>query len=259
MRQKTIRQPVKYQGRGILFGKESGLTLRPALINTGIVLNGRIKVNVKNTFIHNHTLGLRGGATKIFFTEHLLAACYGLGINNLFIDIIGKEIPFGDGSCLPFIKIIKNVGFKEHRENTEIYNLKKPFIVIKNDSFILALPAKKLTIDCYIDFPQSKIGSQFWGDFINQNIFVKELASARTFGSYRNFEYIKKMLSFEIIKKKELIMPKVFNYKNEIVRHKVLDLLGHLTLLGSRLNAKIFAYKPSHELNHQFVKRLEEL
>ncbi len=67
------------------------------------------------------------------------------------------------------------------------------------------------------------------------------------------------MVLFEIKKEKELIFPKVFRYKNEAVRHKVLDLLGHLTLLGSRLNAKIFAYKPSHELNHQFVKRLEEL
>lgn len=259
MRQKTIRQPVKYQGRGILFGKESGLSLRPALVNTGIVFNERIKANVKNAFIHNHTLGLRKDATKIFFTEHLLAVCYGLGITNLFIDVKNKEIPFSDGSCLPFIKIIKKVGIKELRENTEVYNLKKPFIVSKNDSFILALPAKKLTIDCYIDFPQSKIGSQFWGDFINQNNFIKELASARTFGSYQNYEYVKKMVLFKIKKEKKLIFPKVFRYKNEAVRHKVLDLLGHLALLGCRLNAKIFAYKPSHELNHQFVKRLEEL
>lgn len=235
------------------------MTLKPAPANTGIIFNGKIQAEVKNGFIYQHTLGLRKGVSKIYFAEHLLAACYGLGITNLFIDVISKEIPFGNGSCLPFVKIIKKAGVKEYREKSEIYNLKKPLIVSNNDTFILALPANKLSIDCFVDFPQSKIGSQFWGDFISRNNFIKELARARTFGSYRNYEYIKKMVSFEIIKEKELIIPKVFNYKNEAVRHKVLDLLGQLALLGGRLNAKIFAFKPNHKLNHQFVRKLEEL
>jgi UDP-3-O-acyl N-acetylglucosamine deacetylase len=257
--QKTIKQPIQYQGYGILFGEEAKITLKPAPVYTGIVFNREMGAEVQNAFIYKHSLGLRNNSSKIYFTEHLLATCYGLGITNLFIDVISKEVPFGNGSCLPFVKIIKKAGVKEYREKSEIYNLKKPLIVSKNDSFILALPANILSIDCFVDFPQSKIGSQFWGDFINQNNFIKELARARTFGSYRNYEFIKKILSFEVIKEKGLIIPKVFHYNNEAVRHKVLDLLGNLALLGGRLNAKIFAYKPSHKLNHQFVRKLEEL
>jgi UDP-3-O-acyl N-acetylglucosamine deacetylase len=257
--QKTINKSARYRGIGIFFGKETKIILSPAPANTGIVFNGSIQAKVKNAFIFNHSLGMKRDNTKIFFTEHLLAACYGLGINNLFIDVSGKELPFGEGSALTFVNLIKSAGIKTYQKESPTYNLDIPMIVNENDSFICALPDKKLSIDCFVDFPHSKIGKQFWGNIINLTNFENELAPARTFGTHRNYALLKKILPFKLSIANGLIFPKIRRYRNEAVRHKVLDLIGHLTLLGSRLNAKIFAFKPSHEINQGFVKKLEGL
>ena len=257
MYQKTIKKAVEYKGIGILFGKESKITLRPAAPGTGIIFNETLEARTKNAFIDKHSLGLTNGKIKIYFTEHLLAACYGLGVNDLFIDVTGKEIPFGDGSSLPFIKLIRSLGLQIYKEKSNNCFLQMPIIVSENDSFILALPSKKLSINCFVYFPQPRIGAQFWGGSINQTTILKELAPARTFGVYRNDKSLKKLLSFKLVTEDNLILPKVMRYKNEVVRHKVLDLLGHLALLNYWLNAKIFAFKPSHKLNQKFIRRLE--
>jgi UDP-3-O-[3-hydroxymyristoyl] N-acetylglucosamine deacetylase len=260
LRQTTIKKPIQYKGIGILFAKETKIKLRPAPPNTGIVFNEKIKTSVKNAFLFRHSLGLKTGKSQIFFTEHLMTTCYGLGVSNLYIDVSGKEMPFGDGSSLPFVKLIKTAGIKTYQDQWKTVNLDRPIITDSNDSFILALPAKILSIDCYVSFAQKKIGGQFFSAERCHNLkFVKDIAPARTFGSYCNYKFLKKVLPFEIITKDGLVLPKVFRFPNEVVRHKILDLLGHIALLGRQLNAKIFAYKPSHHLNQKFVRELEEL
>jgi UDP-3-O-[3-hydroxymyristoyl] N-acetylglucosamine deacetylase len=257
--QKTIKKTVEYKGIGILFGKESKITLKPAPVGTGIIFNRTIKARAKNAFIDKNSLGLTNRKIKIYFTEHLLAACYGLGVNDLFIDVTGKEIPFGDGSSLPFIRLIRSAGLKTYKEKSNNCFLPMPIIVSENDSFILALPEKKLSINCLVDFPQPRIGGQFWGGSINQTTIMSELVPARTFGPSKNYKLLEKILPFKLEIENGLIFPKIFRYKNEMVRHKILDLVGHLALLNSWLNAKIFAFKPSHELNQKFIKRLESI
>jgi UDP-3-O-acyl-N-acetylglucosamine deacetylase len=257
--QKTLKKAVEYKGIGILFGKESKITLRPAAPGTGIIFNEALKAGAKNAFIDKNSLGLTNRKIKIYFTEHLLAACYGLGVNDLFIDVTGKEIPFGDGSSLPFIKLIRSTGLKTYKEKSNNCFLLMPIIVSENDSFILALPEKKLSINCLVDFPQTRIGAQFWGGSINQTTIIKELAPARTFGPYQNYKLLEEILPFKLEIEDGLIFPKIFRYKNEMVRHKILDLVGQLALLNGWLNAKIFAFKPSHKLNQKFIKRLESI
>jgi UDP-3-O-[3-hydroxymyristoyl] N-acetylglucosamine deacetylase len=257
--QKSIKKSIEYKGTGILFGKESKLTLRPAPAGAGIVFNDTLKVCTKNAFFDKHSLGITNGKAKIYFIEHLLAACYNFGVNNLFIDVTGKEIPFGDGSSLPWVELITSTGLKTYREKRNNCFLPIPIIVCENDSFLLALPGKKLSINCFVDFPQTRIGAQFWGGPIDQTTIIKELAPARTFGTYQNGKFLKKLLPFELVTEGNLILPKKARYKNEAVRHKVLDLLGHLSLLDYLLNAKIFAFKPSHKLNQKFIRRLEAI
>ncbi len=259
MPQKTIKKPIEFKGIGILLGKESKIILQPAPPNTGIIFNQNIPSKVANAFFFQRTLGLKNGQRKIFFTEHLLAACYGLGINNLKVLVVGNEIPLGDGSALPFVRLINRAGIQDHPIPAKIYRLRTPTIVRLKDSFILALPAKMLTINCFVDFPLPSVGAQFWGNTLNLANFIKELAPARTFGQYRDKKFLNEFLPFKLYTQHGIILPKVFRYKNEMVRHKVLDLLGQLALLAGRLNAEIFAYKPSHQLNQQFVKRLEKI
>lgn len=259
MNQRTITEPVEFEGMGILFGKRSKIRLSPAPPNTGIVFNEKIRAVKENSFIFRHSLGLKEGKTKIYFTEHFLATCFGLGINNLFINLSGKELPFGDGSALPFLKLFNRVEIKVQRAQSKIYNLTAPVIVSQSaqDKFILAVPAKMLTIEYFINFPRiPPIQAQFFAKPINTTNFRKELAKARTFGYYSNLRLLKEILTFELQSYDGFILPKLPRAKNEPVSHKVLDLLGHLALLNYRLNAKVFAFQPSHKLNQEFINCL---
>uniref|UniRef100_A0A7C6EAL7 UDP-3-O-acyl-N-acetylglucosamine deacetylase n=1 Tax=candidate division WOR-3 bacterium TaxID=2052148 RepID=A0A7C6EAL7_UNCW3 len=304
MKQKTIKEPVGYKGMGILFGKESKMSLSPAPPNTGIIFNEKVCATRKNSFIYKHSLGLQEGRTKIYFTEHFLATCFGLGISNLFITVSGKELPFGDGSALPFLKLLLRAGIECQEAERKIYNLSLPVLVldrkpcpwtvngrrITDNGFILAVPAKTLAIDCLIDLQGHFV--QFWGKKINPINFRKELSKARTFGFYPNPAFLKRILTFKLkrvegkprsgdakgglplispgFKKKSfrgfkgalplcvhgLILPKLFRAQNEMAGHKVLDLLGSLALLNYSLNAKLFAFKPNHKLNQEFINHL---
>lgn len=259
MYQKTIKTSSEFQSIGIRFGQPIKMILSPAPPNTGIVFNERVEAIVKNSFVSQHTLGLRKDKTKIYLTEHLLAACYGLGVDNLLVSLSGKEVPFGDGSALPFVQLIRRAGINRYQAKSKIYNLPRPLIVHWQDSFIFALPAKRLQINCLTDFPQIKPSMQFWGKVITITNFVKDLAPARTFGPYPNQSFLKKYLPFKIRHQAGFILPKVFRHKKEMVCHKVLDLLGHLVLLNFRLNAKIFVFKPSHHLSQIFIQQIADL
>ncbi|MEO0115075.1 MAG: UDP-3-O-acyl-N-acetylglucosamine deacetylase [candidate division WOR-3 bacterium] len=257
MHQKTIKSSIAFQGIGLLFGNSTKVILRPAPPNTGIVFNEKIRAINKNSFIYRHSLGLKDGPTRIYGVEHLLAACYGLGIDNLLVSVLGKEVSFGDGSALPFVRLMQRAGIKNYKVLAKTLSLKIPIIVSVNSSFILALPGQSLSINCFIHFPQRRIGCQFWGDKINSINFQKVLAPARTFGQYQNELLLSQFLPFSLQNENGIILPKVLRQRAEPVCHKVLDLLGHLALLNCRLNAEIFAFKPSHQLNQKFCRRLE--
>jgi UDP-3-O-[3-hydroxymyristoyl] N-acetylglucosamine deacetylase len=193
--------------------------------------------------------------------EHLLATCYGLGIDNLEVKVTGPEVPFGDGSALPFVRILQAAGIKTSRKTRRVQSLHGPVIAHAGDAFVCALPlpgagrAAALNLNYLIRFPEPVAGEQFYQSWLTPTEFVSELSPARTFG-YR--QSVPTWLRPLARPGGNLILPAHPRMTGEQVRHKVLDLIGDLALLGRRLRAAVFAYKSGHRLNQQLVKQLEE-
>jgi UDP-3-O-[3-hydroxymyristoyl] N-acetylglucosamine deacetylase len=287
--QTTIRSPVRFSHRGILNGRVASIRLRPGPVNSGIVFNDSIPACVRYAFVEDHFVNLSDGTTTIMAVEHLLAACYGLGIDNLQVEVTGGEVPFGDGSALPFIRILHAAGLKVGQVARKIQSLNRPIVVHQEDAFVCALPAPpaphaacgasaELQINYFICFPEAELGEQFFGCQPTAANFAETLGCARTFGYRQNGQRLPAWLgrvrrAAPVVRKEgtplggmsplsgvpdDLILPARPRFADEPVRHKALDLLGDLCLLGRRLNALIFAYKAGHRLHHKLVRELED-
>ncbi len=260
MFQKTIRDKVTTSGFGIFTRKLVKLTILPAPEDSGIVING-LPVNLQNISPLPYRLSLRG----ILMPEHLLSACYGLGIDNLEIDLSGKEFPFFDGSSREYLNLLKSAGIKEQNKPVEFFSPRSPLIEFHNGSFIALLPGENsrgnlfsnLAVEIFFSNPDLNIHSLFSLPKFTPAAYEKEIVWARSFGKYPEPSFLEKMnLSFRI--KRGILHPKRLRSANEFVRHKLLDLFGDLRILGKYICGKILAYNPSHKLNYKLLSRIAQ-
>ncbi len=259
MKKKTIMSKVSLSGFGIHSGIGTNITIHPAIDDSGIVFlyqNEKIPLGIKKI------LGDRLATTlgPIVLVEHLLAAFSGLGITNALVECGSKEIPILDGSSLPFIEALEKVGIVEIEQNISPLTLKETIRVEEEDKWITAEPADNLSIEFLVNYPV--IGHQQFVFDGSLESFKKDIAPARTFGYEKDLEELHKKgfakgASLEnalaIGEKGYINKPR---FEDEPVRHKILDLIGDLALLDHPLNAKIKAYKSSHRMNHELVRRI---
>jgi UDP-3-O-acyl N-acetylglucosamine deacetylase len=259
MKQKTIGKTFCLSGIGLHSGIDSSLFFSPAPANAGIVFvkNGKeipahiskVKETRRGTFLEG-----------VSVVEHLLSAAYGLGIDNLRIEIKGEEPPALDGSALPYVEALLAAGIIEQLEIKKYLFIEQPIKLIEKESSLEALPYQGFKINFMVDFPG--IGRQRYVFDKKKTSFEKEIAPARTFGYIDEYEMLKEQglargASFEnslVIGKDGYINNPRF--QDELVRHKILDLIGDLALLGRPLQAEIIAVKSGHELNIELVRRL---
>jgi UDP-3-O-[3-hydroxymyristoyl] N-acetylglucosamine deacetylase len=263
--QKTISKPFTVSGVGLFTGSQVTLTARPAPANTGVVFCrldipdtpclkahlDAVKATPRCTIIGNADF-------SISTIEHLMAALAATGIGNIFIDLDGPEVPIFDGSSDVFVTNILKVGTAELAETIESINLTHPIFFSLGASHIVALPSDKFTVSYTLQFPDSyKIPTQFLTLDINQENFIDQLSLARTFSSYEEIAPLLEKgsvlggsLSSALVYKDGVVMnPEGLRYKDECVRHKILDLIGDLALLEKPLNAHIIAIKSGHAAN----------
>jgi len=266
-RQCTIRSPVRFSHRGLLSGRVTSARLKPGPANSGIVFNETIHARPANAFVEQHLVGLRAGPDSVLGVEHLLAACYGLGIDNLQVDVTDGEVPFGDGSALPFVRILQAAGIRWLKAPRMVQPVFAPVVVSHADAFICALPADPgspsadpvaLTINCFIRFPSAAVGEQSLDFNLATADFARELGPARTFGYWSEGVRLPDWLGRIGEIRDGMLVPTRPRFADEPVRHKALDLLGDLCLLGRRLNARLFAFKTGHKLHHDFLRELED-
>ncbi|MEO0091261.1 MAG: UDP-3-O-acyl-N-acetylglucosamine deacetylase [candidate division WOR-3 bacterium] len=276
MRQSTIKTTQEYQGWGIIFQRPVKIRIHPAPINTGIVFNQNISADVNNVFIYNHFVGLKKNRSKIFFVEHFLSACFGLGLDNLYVDVLGKELPFGDGSALDYVKLIRKAEIISQNKPKRQLFINQPISVVNKTGWILVIPSDELSINLLSK--ASTIGKNQRDKTIQMLVwnqgkkddYQKSIAPARTFGEYSDIDFLKKILPFPIITQpitdinkkaniSNIVLPKRLRYNDEMLRHKMLDLIGDLALLGKWLKAKIIAFNTSHKLNHKLIQQLSNL
>ncbi len=274
LKQRTIQNEIKISGIGIHSGLKSEMKFKPAPVNTGIVFHKKTpnnKVEIKSSVAYvintSNQVTLGSKQRKIQTVEHLLSTLYALGISNCIIEVFTPEIPIMDGSAFPFVQAIKEAGIKEQNEYHKIIKIPHPIWVTEGDKYLVILPSSKQEFNFHISYPHVDLENQsFYISELTPDVYEKEIAQARTFGFYEDWEYLKKRglangasLENTVVYNKDGIMNNNLRYKNEAVRHKMLDLIGDLSLLNARIYGRILASKSGHKMDIELVSKIKKL
>jgi UDP-3-O-[3-hydroxymyristoyl] N-acetylglucosamine deacetylase len=268
----SILNPTSCYGMGVHSGEIAQLTLRPAKENTGIVFV-RTDLRQEINFIQAHCLNVSDTnlsttienehKVHVSTTEHLMAALWGCGIDNVIVEIDGPEVPIMDGSSQPFVFMIECAGRKLQKAPRKYLKILKEVRATHQDCELICEPSNSMTVDLTIDFASKVIGKQNL-IFSGNDSFKHNIANARTFGFAKELDYLKSKglargasLDNAIGIDEDAIMNHDgLRYSDEFVRHKLLDLFGDLYSTGSHLIANITGYKTSHALNNQFLRQI---
>ncbi len=271
MRQKTIRKSVKTSGIGLHSGKKVNLEFNPAPENTGIIFRRvdkdyfPIKADINYVSKLVHATNLTRNGISIATTEHLLATLVGLGIDNIYIDIDAEETPIMDGSASAFVYLLKEAGIKEQRAEKKYLKIKKPKHFLNGDRRISVYPYDGFKVSYTIEFDHPLIRRQTRTiDLDNPGEFEEEIAPARTFGFLKDVEMLRKnglalggSLDNAIVISSDRILNNHLRFADEFVRHKILDVIGDLALLGYPILGHVVAYKAGHEIHTSLAKEIK--
>lgn len=265
--QTTIKNKIVFCGIGLHTGKKAKIELLPAKEDSGIIFvkgKKKLKANLKNVFDAKFAITLKSNGFKVKTAEHLLAALFGLGVDNVICKISSKELPALDGSSLGFSSVIAKGKIIKLKKKRKEIQLKEKYFVCERDRYLIAKPYKGLKISYFVKFDHPKIGEQFKEIVLNRDSFLKEIAKARTFGWEKQVKEQKRLglikganLSNAVFfRNKKIVNKEGLRFKDEVVRHKILDLTGVLALLPGRLNAHIIAFKSGHALDLKLLKKI---
>lgn len=267
--QRTIKQEITFDGIGLHTGNHVAVKLKPAPRDTGIIFqrtdkNVMVRASVFSVSDTAFATTLGSNGTRIKTVEHILAAAAGLGIDNLMIELSGSEVPILDGSSTGLIDIMLKAGIAKQGKKRPYIKIIKPVILEDGSSEIAAFPYEGRKITFRIHFNHTLLGEQTMTIELNEENFINELAPARTFGFMRDVEYLRanglaKGGSYDnaVILGDEGVLNKTgLRFKDEFVRHKILDLIGDISLIGYPIYGHIVANKAGHSTNVKFVKKL---
>ena len=271
LQQRTLARPIALEGVGLHSGAVITLTMLPAPINSGVELvrtdlPGRPSVPARSEFVTDTALAtsLGRGAARISTVEHLLAAVAGLGLDNVRIEVDGPEIPIMDGSALPFASALNDAGLRSQGEAKSFLVIQRPVTVSDGDKQATFSPSRRFRIDCTIDFRHPLISDQRYCLDFSDGSFLREVASARTFGFLRDVDRMRSLGlarggsldNAVVVDEFSILNPEVLRFPDEFVRHKLLDALGDVALLGRPVLGALTAYKTGHALNQKLVAKV---
>jgi len=270
--QLTIAHPVTYSGVGLHTGNQCHMTFVPAEANTGIRfvrvdLEGHPEIVVEP----DHVIGVERGTSigidgsKVHTIEHVLAALAVRGIDNLRIELDSSEPPVGDGSSLPFWKVLQEAGLTELDAQRRRYRVEEPIFYEDGEVEITLLPSDRLQVSFSIDFDHPLVKHQFESFEITPETFEKEIAPARTFGFLAEIEQLREaglirggnLRNAIVIGDDEILSEERLRFPTELVRHKILDLLGDLKVLNVDIQAHIIAHRSGHRTHLALVQILK--
>ncbi len=298
-KQKTIKEEVTLRGVGLHTGKEVTMTLKPAPINNGFTfvrvdLEGSPVIEADANYVVNTQRGtnLEKRGVKIQTSEHVLAACVGCDLDNIIIELNASEPPIMDGSSKYFVEAIEKAGIVEQDAEQKVYTVKEVISYTDEEtgSEILVMPADEYQVTTMVDFGTKVLGTQN-ASIKSISEFKTEIANARTFSFLHELEtllqhglikggdlnnaivYVDKEISPETMEHLKVAFGKddisvkpngildnlTLHYPNEAARHKLLDVIGDLALVGTRIKGKVIANKPGHFVNTQFAKKLSKI
>jgi UDP-3-O-[3-hydroxymyristoyl] N-acetylglucosamine deacetylase/3-hydroxyacyl-[acyl-carrier-protein] dehydratase len=270
MKQRTLARQVSIKGSALHTGDAVTLTMKPAAVDHGIVfkrldLHGtpelRPRVDQVTDLVRATTIQV--GHAKIHTVEHVLSALHGCGIDNVLIEMDASEPPIMDGSARPFVNMILQGEPIEQEKDREYFELDAPVSVTRGNSSIIALPSDQLKISC-TSADDRGIHTQHLSLTIDPEVYQSQIAAARTFTIYEDIEELLKLGKIRggsldcavVIRGDKIISKEPLRFKDEFVRHKILDIIGDVLLLGMPLKAHIVATRPGHAINAELTKIL---
>lgn len=273
-RQRTIARPVDAEGVAVHSGRIVSLGLRPAPPDSGIVfvrsdLPGRPEIRARLENVNMERLSrmtlLEEGEASVGMIEHLLAALMGLGVTNLRAEIGGPECPIFDGSARDYVEFLHRAGLKDQEPPAPAFRLARPVALITDRVEIVALPAERMRLTFFAEFQHHGLPDQQATFELGRDDFVRDLAPARTFCFYEEIGELRERGLIQggspdcaIVLREGKPIQGGFRMQNELARHKLLDLMGDLAVLGAPVKALISARASGHALHHQFVRKLKE-
>ena len=273
IRQRTLRNTIRATGIGLHTGDKVFLTLKPAPANTGVVfrrtdLNPVVEIHALAENVGDTTLSttLVNGDVRVSTVEHLLSAMAGLGIDNAYVELTSPEVPIMDGSAGPFVFLIQSAGIEEQDAPKKFLRIKRPVTVKDGDKVASFLPFDGFKVSFTIDFdhPVFKDRTGHAELDFSSTSFVKEVSRARTFGFMHEVEYMRaqglaqgaSMDNAIVVDEYRILNEDGLRYEDEFVKHKVLDAIGDLYLLGTSLIGEFKAFKSGHGLNNVSLRKL---
>jgi UDP-3-O-[3-hydroxymyristoyl] N-acetylglucosamine deacetylase len=273
LKQRTLKTTIRTTGVGLHTGARVELVLRPAPPDTGVVFHrvdlGRpVDLPAAATLVGDTRLSstLKVGDVSVSTVEHVMSALAGLGIDNLHIDVAGPEIPIMDGSAGPFVFLLQSAGIVEQDAPKRFLRVTAPVEVRDGDKWARFDPHHGFKLDFTIDFPHPVFGSENRHVIIDfaDHSYIKEVARARTFGFMQDVEAMRSMglalggslQNAVVLDETRVLNTEGLRYENEFVKHKVLDAIGDLYLLGHPLIGQYTAYKSGHALNNALARAL---
>lgn len=297
-KQQTIAKPIQIDGIGLHTGKAISMSVFPADANHGIQFvrvdltdNPTIFADPLNVVETSRSTKIGEGEATVQTIEHFMAALYYLGIDNVIIEIDGEEVPILDGSAMPFIQHLETAGIKQLQEDRQVFNLEETieFKDEENDVHIIATPSDEFSVFCMVDYGSKNLGSQY-AELAKIGDFKEKIAAARTFCFFSELEFLAENNLIQggsldnalVIVEKSVTdseldrVAKLFNKpkveidengflnnvggteKNEPAKHKLLDVVGDLALLGQSINMRIIAKRPGHYANTELAKKIQK-
>ncbi|MGI4848596.1 MAG: UDP-3-O-acyl-N-acetylglucosamine deacetylase [Janthinobacterium lividum] len=279
LKQRTVKQLVKTIGVGLHSGTKVELTLRPAAVDTGIVFR-RVDLDpivdfpamAKGVGDTRMASTLEKDGARVSTVEHLMSACAGLGIDNLYVDLTAEEIPIMDGSASSFVFLLQQAGLQEQNAAKKFIRIKRPIEVREGqgerEKWARLEPYEGFKLKFFIEFNHPAVdgtGQTAEVDFGIES-YVKEISRARTFGFMQDVETLRglglarggSLENAIVMDEYRILNPDGLRYENEFVRHKILDAVGDLYLVGHPLLASYTAHKSGHAMNNQLLRALLE-
>jgi len=269
--QQTLRQSVSYSGIGLHSGNRVTMTLLPAPPNSGIRfrrvdLEGKpeIEARVENVSQTNRSTTIARGNAKIQTVEHVLAAMAGYGVDNAVVEVDANEPPIGDGSAREYCKMVEHAGIAPQAETREFFRITQPLQIQTEDSLMSVFPHDRFKVSCTSADKAGRF-SQFYSVEISPETWKREISDARTFCFFEEIEYLIKnglikggsLENAVVIRDDAVLTTEPLRYPEEFVRHKILDILGDLSLLGRPICGHIIAVRPSHTANCELARMIQ--
>lgn len=269
--QQTLRKKVSFTGVGLHSGNPVHMTFLPAEPNTGIRfrrvdLDGQpeIEADIDHVVDTNRSTTLGKGNIRLHTVEHVLATFSGCGVDNAIVEVDASEPPIADGSSRHYLKMIEKAGIQPQAEVREAFKIEEAFEMQAGDTAVTVFPHDRLKITCTSAGQDSRM-TEFFSVEINPQTWAKELAHARTFCFYEEIEYLYtnglirggSLENAVVIRDDAILTNEPLRYSEEFVRHKILDILGDISLLGRPFVGHITAVKPSHAANAELTRQLQ--